>query len=126
MRCHMVYNTLFKMKQARLVRVVEGTGQQTQYYRGFESLTVLIGDYMKTRKGFVSNSSSSSFIIYKRFLSPLQIEQIRDHTKYAGENAWFIDEDELELTGRTGMDNFSMSAYLDKLGIPDSIIQWGN
>jgi hypothetical protein len=34
---------------------------------------------MKTRSGFVSNSSSSSFIIEKRFLSPEQIKQIKNH-----------------------------------------------
>lgn len=34
---------------------------------------------MKFRIGFVSNSSSSSFIVDKYFLSPLQIDLIKEH-----------------------------------------------
>lgn len=33
---------------------------------------------MKIRSGFVSNSSSSSFILFKEYLTPKQIEQIRN------------------------------------------------
>ena len=38
---------------------------------------------MKIRNGFVSNSSSSSFIISKEYLSPHQIKQIRNHLEEA-------------------------------------------
>lgn len=34
---------------------------------------------MKIRHGFVSNSSSSSFIVYKKNLSPFQINAIHNH-----------------------------------------------
>ena len=34
---------------------------------------------MKIRNGFVSNSSSSSFIINKENLTPNQIERIKNH-----------------------------------------------
>ena len=34
---------------------------------------------MLIRAGFVSNSSSSSFIINKSFLTPFQIEVIKDY-----------------------------------------------
>jgi hypothetical protein len=57
---------------------------------------------MKTRQGFVSNSSSSSFVIDRKFLSPFQIEQIKDHIhvatqllnkqKYKRRNEWDDEE----------------------------------
>ena len=37
---------------------------------------------MKIRQGFVSNSSSSSFVINKINLSEKQIEQIKNHGSY--------------------------------------------
>ena len=37
------------------------------------------GDNMKTRSGFVSNSSSSSFVIQKSTLTPIQIHLIKEH-----------------------------------------------
>ena len=38
---------------------------------------------MKIRCGFVSNSSSSSFIVYKNILSEEQKENLRNHNKIA-------------------------------------------
>ena len=70
---------------------------------------------MKTRSGFVSNSSSSSFVVSKHFLTPLQIEQIKDVDRLANEwgidrwhsaGNWHIKENEHELFGDTMMDNF--------------------
>ena len=47
---------------------------------------------MKTRNGFVSNSSSSSFVIAKTFLTPDQLKAIKDfHSKMKGEGKSFGD-----------------------------------
>lgn len=87
---------------------------------------------MKTRNGFISNSSSSSFIISKNCLSELQINAIKNHatTSYFKRNAcneydaWNIDEDEFCIYGRTDMDNFSMDDFLRVLGVNMSIVKW--
>ena len=67
---------------------------------------------MKIRSGFVSNSSSSSFIVNKKFLSENDIKTIKEHDKAAGEDSWYISEDENFLMGDTIIDNFSMIQYL--------------
>ena len=99
---------------------------------------------MKTRQGFVSNSSSSSFIIDKKFLSPDQLDKIRRHTEAAVElnkqevarrskdeeyensydrvplldsdYPWDIEETDAEITGNTSMDNFDMREFLIAIG----------
>ena len=95
---------------------------------------------MKIRNGFVSNSSSSSFIIQKKFLSEHQIEQIYNHieewNKFCDENVKFDDEYEItkcefykaddsdrwditcegdNISGFTFMDNFSMYEFLERV-----------
>jgi hypothetical protein len=83
---------------------------------------------MKTRSGFVSNSSSSSFVISKDALAPWQKEAIRTHYEDPGcdpEWAWDISETADTICGYTFMDNFNMREYLKgKLLIPDRDIQW--
>ena len=77
---------------------------------------------MKTRYGFVSNSSSSSFVIAKHNLSPLQIEKIKNHAtcgiEYANTDPWKIIETENEIKGSTFMNNFNIYSYMHtRLGI---------
>jgi hypothetical protein len=95
---------------------------------------------MKIRNGFVSNSSSSSFMIARRFVSDWQLEQIKGHIHKAykidpthdwpsecrpgfvpGEwhcgSAWSISVDEDLVEGYTCMDNFDMHHFLDQIGI---------
>lgn len=95
---------------------------------------------MKIRSGFVSNSSSSSFIIFKDGLDEEQIEMIKNHAfiaksmveqgtslqnMYEYDDAWSINETDLTIEGNTFMDNFSMSEYLkDFVKVDDKYIRW--
>lgn len=85
---------------------------------------------MKIRNGFVSNSSSSSFVIDKTKLNALQILAIRDHInigrqlgmKYArDEDAWDVTEKDFTINLYTFMDNFSMSEFLEKISASHAI-----
>jgi hypothetical protein len=90
---------------------------------------------MKTRSGFVSNSSSSSFVIKLKNISGSQLQKILD-PDYSSQNygedsdfpyTWSIDLDGSKGTveGYTSMDNFDMGRYLEELGVPDNAITWG-
>ena len=72
---------------------------------------------MKIRVGFVSNSSSSSFSIRLKDINGKQLDQIIAHS---------IDVDENEVRGSTMMDNFDMSEFLKRIGVPDEVIRWEN
>lgn len=87
---------------------------------------------MKIRLGFVSNSSSSSFILSKKNLSKEQIEKIKAHITWDGYthhsqlsidstgyvwDAWNISEDEESMMGSTSMDNFPMDEFLESIGV---------
>jgi hypothetical protein len=95
---------------------------------------------MKIRNGFVSNSSSSSFLIPINALKDYQILMIQDHIE-AGQNwckyhdnkefdaypddAWDIDVREKCLFGYTWMDNFDMRFFLEKIAMVDEkYIYW--
>jgi hypothetical protein len=92
---------------------------------------------MKTRNGFVSNSSSSSFMIDKYYLSDHQIEQIKDYkevaTKFneAGikefdyiDDYWVIKETPGTIGGDTFMDNFDMHEFLKFIGVDMHKVEW--
>jgi len=92
---------------------------------------------MKIRQGFVSNSSSSSFLISKKDLTVFQLDQIKDHTRYIekcededgiewSDDSWSVDEENFHVEVSTFMDNFDMYTYLvDVVGIPEDKIKRG-
>ena len=82
---------------------------------------------MKIRSGFVANSSSSSFIVDKSRITAVQYKAIANHVRYVQEHfpdwywtnddAWHIDETDVEIHGYTPMDNLDMEMLFVELGI---------
>ena len=87
---------------------------------------------MKIRAGFVSNSSSSSFIIKKENLTKYQIKAIKNHKEIYnklpkiikrcndmnyGADGWTIEETDKDIRGYAYMDNFGMGDFLRIIGV---------
>ena len=86
---------------------------------------------MKVRYGFVSNSSSSSFVLNKAMCTDEQLEAVRDHVNYAekhffdfDDDWWEITEKDSEIRGFTWMDNFDMERFMERLGIPGEAVEF--
>ena len=93
---------------------------------------------MKLRNGFVSNSSSSSFIINRHKINEKQLEQIINHIEVSQElnnhhnlfdyndysDSWDVDVKNDTIFVSTFMDNFSMSDFLIAIGVKKDAITY--
>ncbi len=80
---------------------------------------------MKVRKGFVSNSSSSSFVIAKNAVTKEQIAKLVDYTTdEENHDGWSIRESKWFIEGGTMMDNGSICNFIDSLNLPDGCIHY--
>ena len=88
---------------------------------------------MKVRRDFVTNSSSSSFLISKKCLDHDQIQAIRKHHELGKKLGlvdsdldfpWNIHENNDFITGHTSMDNFDMENFLSKIDVNMRKVNW--
>lgn len=89
---------------------------------------------MKVRSDFVTNSSSSSFVISKKHLDDDQVLAIHKHISLGKKlkmydcdirHEWDIYENDEYICAYTDQDNFSMSNFLDKIGVNPEVVHWG-
>lgn len=91
----------------------------------------------KIRNGFVSNSSSSSFVINKKYLSPDNAykilnmhKELKDNPeKYNLEYTYYVDdwkvyENSDNVSGSTYMNNFDPEDFFRQIGVDLTKVEW--
>lgn len=97
---------------------------------------------MKIRNGFVSNSSSSSFVVRMSDLTTDQLDKIYHHLKYKSllndivnseilsllkkSDQWKLTITSEFIIGETDMNNFPMDVFLKIIGIKEENVFWDN
>jgi len=78
---------------------------------------------MKIRNGFVSNSSSASFVIDRKYVNQDMLNKICDHEDVAEGEEWTVVTNDKEIICTTYMDNFDLLEYVRKIGVPEEAIR---
>lgn len=85
----------------------------------------MISKNMKIRNGFVSNSSSASFMVPKSSLNYAQGQMLLEFgASDDNEDGWNVYEDKDCIRGFTIMDNEALDRWADKVGFPVSLLEW--
>jgi len=81
---------------------------------------------MKIRNGFVSNSSSSSFVVSLNKISERDLKLLLSYTTLPDSDYWSISVDEQRgfVRGFTIMDNSDLSDYMREKEIDCSLFEW--
>jgi hypothetical protein len=94
---------------------------------------------VKIKTDFITNSSSSSFIIPKNYLNFTQIFALLNYSQfitdlklkeffgyYPEDDTWRVEDEETIIRGSTNMDNFNMYNFMEKIGIDPDLADWGS
>ena len=81
---------------------------------------------MKVRSGFVSNSSSSSFVIKISSITKDQLELLNLHNVLAGDNAWDIQTYYGFIMGSSSSMIYDIKEYMKTIKISDECIMWSS